>query len=87
MARPSSFQPRVRDKICQAIAEGRSLRDVCSDPGMPDPETVRRWHARHEEFRRQYDLARHLAADLIADDINETLDALPVWSGRRPQMG
>jgi hypothetical protein len=76
-SRSTSYQPKVAAKVCAALAEGRSLRDVCSDPGMPSREAVRQWHARHEDFRRQYDAARLLAADLIADDIAETLDSLP----------
>jgi hypothetical protein len=77
VGRPTNYQPRMAAKICEAIAEGRSLREICGEPGMPSRESVRRWHARHEDFRQQYDAARLLAADLIADDINDMLDALP----------
>ena len=45
--RQSKYTPELGDLICDRIAEGRFLRDVCRDRDISvDEKTVRRW--RHE---------------------------------------
>lgn len=70
--RPSAYTPELATEICARIADGESLRAICRDDGMPDPVTVRRWLAGHEEFRTQYARAREEQADTLAE---EMLDA------------
>lgn len=77
MGRPSSYQRKVAEKVLAAVAEGRSLREACSQAGMPHRDTVRAWYAKHEEFRVAFDQARQLGADLLAAEIDELLDSIP----------
>jgi hypothetical protein len=74
MARPSNYSPEIAAEICAGIADGRSLRSVCRDAGMPDKATVCRWLAAHEEFQTQYVTARDWQQDGIAEDIMEIGD-------------
>ncbi|MHA6684487.1 terminase small subunit-like protein [Mesorhizobium sp. A556] len=84
VGRPSSFSAETADKICERIADGRSLRSICEDDEFPDKATVYRWLAAHEEFRDQYALARELQADTLFDDILEISDdARNDWMERR----
>lgn len=69
--RPSSFSETIAETICVELSEGRSLRSICTDEGMPDKATVFRWLATNEAFRDQYARAREAQADAMAD---ETLD-------------
>ncbi len=67
MARPSSFRQEIADTICQRLALGESLRQICRDEGMPDRMTVIRWKSDHPEFRIQYARAREDQADTYAE--------------------
>lgn len=72
--RPSSFTQEIADAICERIADGQSLREICRDESMPDKKTVLRWLAEREEFRAQYASAREAQADHFADEILEISD-------------
>jgi hypothetical protein len=68
MGRPSSYSPEVGLEICQALAEGASLRSVCRADDMPDKATVMRWLHAHADFREQYVIARDIGMDALADE-------------------
>jgi hypothetical protein len=52
--RPSDYSFQVAISICARLAEGKSLRAICSEAGMPGRATVFRWIACHKEFREEY---------------------------------
>ena len=66
--------------ICREIAEGRSLRSVCRDEGMPNLATVMRWINEDADFSRAYDVAREMRGDRfgeqVADIAQDTLNGL-----------
>lgn len=66
--RPSSFTQEIGDAICERLADGESLRDICAKKGMPARATVFRWLSSNEAFRDQYAHAREAQADAYADD-------------------
>jgi hypothetical protein len=37
--------------ICNRLADGESLRAICSDAGMPSRATIFRWIARHNGYQ------------------------------------
>lgn len=74
MARPSDYTPETADAICELLADGDSLRKICSQDGMPNKSTVFRWLAANEEFRDQYARARESQADSYVDDITDIAD-------------
>lgn len=51
--RPTTFTQAIADAICEQIADGKSLRALCSHPDMPSTATVMRWIAdeSHAGFR------------------------------------
>jgi hypothetical protein len=69
--RPSDYSFQVAISICAQLAEGKSLRAICSDAGMPGRATVFRWFERHKEFRDEYTLACELRAEDLADEMIE----------------
>lgn len=80
MPRDIEFDPVVADTICEEIADGRSLRSICKDEGMPAKSTVFKWLGAVPAFANQYARAREAQADSHADDIidisdDNTLDA------------
>jgi hypothetical protein len=70
MARPSDYSPKVAERVCVAIAEGYSLRQIAAREGWPDRSTILRWLNKHAEFRDQYARAREMQAEHFADEIN-----------------
>lgn len=74
MAPPTKYSPKMADLICNRIAEGRSLRSICRDEGMPDKASVFNWLARHEEFATRYAHARDAQADALVDEMIDIAD-------------
>ncbi|MEN6536667.1 MAG: hypothetical protein ABFD89_23630 [Bryobacteraceae bacterium] len=76
IGRPSQFSRAVADRICIKIAEGRSLRSICRDPGSPSIDAVMRWlgDETKADFRQQYARAREAQADRLAEEILEIAD-------------
>lgn len=72
--RPSDYTPELADRLCEQLAEGKSLRKVCQADDMPSLSTVFRWLRVHPEFQQQYVRAKEEAADLFADEIVEIAD-------------
>jgi hypothetical protein len=68
------FSQEKADAICERLADGESLRTICSEEGMPSKTTVFRWLADNEQFRDQYARAREAQADAIFDDILSIAD-------------
>lgn len=76
MGRPADFTSETATIICDALTDGRSLRSICLDGGMPDQRTVYRWlrDDRYAEFRQQYAHAREQQADTLVDEIVDIAD-------------
>lgn len=74
--RPSTYSDETADKLCRAIATGRSLRSICADEGMPDISTVYDWLRANEGFAAQYARAREEQADTLADEMQEIADGV-----------
>lgn len=55
--------------ICDRIAHGESLRQICGDDDTPAASTVFVWLSEDEAFSEQYARAREAQADALFDDI------------------
>lgn len=75
IGRPSKYSDELAEKICEKIANGRSLRSICAEDGMPPMKTIYRWLEANEEFRHQYARARDKQADYFAEEIIEIADS------------
>jgi len=63
--RPTKYSKALADKICSELAEGKSLRTVCQQEGMPDKSTVFCWLRDIQEFQDQYALAKESSAEAM----------------------
>ena len=77
--RPSSFTQEVGDHICELMANGDSLRDICLLDNMPNRSTVARWLAASTQFRDQYAHACEMRQEELFDQIIDIADT--------PQIG
>lgn len=73
--RPDTYSAEIASRICEGLAEGKSLREVCRADDMPPESTVRRWALEDREgFSAQYARAREIGYHAMADDILEIAD-------------
>jgi hypothetical protein len=87
---PEGYGQDTIDTICEMLADGKSLRAICREEGMPSTSTVCKWLAKNEAFAEQYARARELQADALFDDILDIADkgliALDAAEDRRIQI-
>ena len=72
--RRHEYSPEIADLICDRIAGGASLRQICQDANMPARSTIFVWLDEHEEFARSYTLARQIQIEDLMDEILEIAD-------------
>jgi hypothetical protein len=65
----------IADRILHESRDGRTMRAVCRNLGMPDERTVRRWVSDDREgFAARYTHARQVGDDAMADEMFEITD-------------
>jgi len=73
--RPSSFSKKIAKEVCDRLAAGESLRQICRDERLPGHHTIRRWAIEDREgFYAQYARAREIQAETFADEIVDISD-------------
>jgi hypothetical protein len=74
--RPSIYTKELAANICERIADGESLRKICSDDDMPCRKTVHIWllDPDKEEFLHQYKEACDIRTENMFDALIEIAD-------------
>lgn len=70
---PSSYNKKIGDEICEAIATSRyGLRKICKDnPHLPTKSTIYRWAFENAEFRDQYARAKAFQVEWLVESAIE----------------
>lgn len=71
IGRPTKYSKKLTETICLRLADGESLRKICSDKGMPAMSTVMLWLREYQGFSLQYARARELQADGMFEEITD----------------
>lgn len=72
LGRPTKYTPKLAERICAELVQGKSLRAVCRASDMPCESAVRQWAKDDVEgFYAQYARARDIALDVLADEVIE----------------
>ncbi len=66
--RPDEYTPEVGKRICEGIAEGKSMVEVCEPADMPARSTVYLWMQKHPDFSDNLARAREASAYAFEDD-------------------
>ena len=76
VGRPSLYTEALAARICRRLAEGESLRAICTDKELPSISTVMGWlfDGNHGEFSEQSARAREAQAEIRADEIVDIAD-------------
>jgi hypothetical protein len=71
--RPVEYTDEIGMAISERLVEGESLRAICAGPGMPAKATIG-WLARHQEFRKRYELAQTMVLECLMDEAIAIVD-------------
>jgi hypothetical protein len=72
--RPTDYNEKIANDICEMIANGMSVNSICKRDDMPVYSTVTLWRRKYPEFSANYDKAKQDCADLYAEEIIEIAD-------------
>ena len=68
--RDTVYEQEVADRICELLADGKTLNSICkTNPDFPKPRTIRRWAMDPEHpFSPQYARAREVGYQSMSDE-------------------
>ena len=69
--RPTTYTAEIANRICEWIAQDKSLVSFCSIDGNPGLTTVYQWIYKDPEFEEKYTRAREDQAETVADQVSE----------------
>jgi hypothetical protein len=73
--RPTRYSTELAERLCRELATGRTMSDVCRDPGMPADRTVHDWVAKdYKGFTKIYKQAREAGCYAMGDQIIDIAD-------------
>ena len=78
--RPSPYADRrseIMGSVCEQIAKGVTMADICRQAGMPDRQTIYDWSVADADFALRIARARDEGADVIAEQSLAIVDAPP----------
>ena len=80
LGRPSSYSDELAEDICERLASGESLVQICRDDSMPSRRTVLYWQEQNAAFCAMCARAREGQADFAHDEMmaieNQVLSGL-----------
>jgi hypothetical protein len=66
----------IQARFLEQIQTGRSMRQVCTDDGMPHAATIMRWISEDADFASKYARARMTQADVLFDRMEAVEEAV-----------
>ena len=76
MARPTSYNQEIADRICHVVATNPvGLPTICKMfPELPSPDCIREWRWKFQEFAVKYAEAKRFQAEIMAESIEDIID-------------
>lgn len=68
------YTTELGEKIADLLTEGKSLRQIEQEPGMPSKSTMLRWLKKFEDFDTKCARARRVQGELAADEHKDVID-------------
>jgi len=72
--RPLKIHKDLVDEICERVARGERIKDICALDHMPSIDTFYKWAQRFPEFSESLSRARATQADHLAEELFEIAD-------------
>ena len=64
----TKYSPELALKICEKVADGGTLLDICKGIGMPHRTSFHRWVMLYKDVAISYQAARELSAQSLEDE-------------------
>ena len=75
--RPTKYTEELVAEICDRVANGTPLREICREEGKPSWTAFYNWINSDDALFERFARARELGTDAIAEDAIAILDAIP----------
>jgi hypothetical protein len=72
--RPKAYGPEIGEEICERLAAGEYIVDICKDEHMPSRRTVYKWQQDDADFREAYKTALMCRIEDLADECIKIAD-------------
>jgi hypothetical protein len=72
--RPTKYNPELGRKICEAIKDGWSLRQLDASPDYPSSSAICSWVLAHDEFAEIYATAQQVKVMQVIDEAVDISD-------------
>ena len=70
------YSKEIAEQICELVALNTPIQHIAKMEDMPCAKTIYNWLQRHDDFRRQMEVARGFQADYQADEMLTLLKEL-----------
>jgi len=77
MGRPTKYTEELVAEICERVANGTPLREICREEDKPSWVTFYNWLCADNELSLRFARCRELGTDAIAEDAIAILDTIP----------
>lgn len=77
MGRPTKYTEELVAEICDRVANGTPLREICREEDKPSWVTFYNWLCADNELSYRFARSRELGTDAIAEDAIAILDTIP----------
>jgi len=77
MGRPTKYTEELVAEICERVANGTPLREICREEDKPSWVTFYNWLCADNELSLRFARSRELGTDAIAEDAIAILDTIP----------
>jgi len=77
MGRPTKYTEELVAEICERVANGTPLREICREEDKPSWVTFYNWLCVDNELSLRFARSRELGTDAIAEDAIAILDTIP----------
>jgi hypothetical protein len=68
MGRPSIYSEELKTRICELLANGTTLSEICKRPDMPSFDTIWSWRRARADFSEEVAYAQRIGTHYLADD-------------------
>jgi len=72
--RPSTYDPIIAQKICEQLADGIPLREICRQEGDPSYRAIYRWMVADDDLSSHIARAREVGYDQMAEECLDIAD-------------
>ena len=66
--RQVAYSAQIAEKILLKVADGATLREIATEPGMPTKSTIHRWIMKYPDLAQAWKAARELSASTLEDE-------------------